>query len=282
MGSKSQSTSQVQLTQEQKDQLAAQTDLLKRVLIPNYETTIGGADTARQTAYGIAGGAVPNAQNVSANVQEQLGNQGQEALNEGYTGTSGLSGFQGNFGAEQQLAGTAGLSNLFSDDYKQEQIRSALQPVQEQVRDQYNANNASYGGTGQLGSARDALARANIGSLAEQRLGTVSAGVNADIENRKQAAANAILQAGQVNTQGAQQGYQNLTSSGTAGILGAQDAAGKQIGYSSVPQDIYNRYASVLFGTPGGGGSNFSGTQGVSSSSKGLKFADGGIVKRSR
>jgi hypothetical protein len=87
--------------------------------------------------------------------------------------------------------------------------------------------------------------------------------------NQQQAAA-------QVENQIAQQrasAASNLASLGQSGIGQAIGAAGQGITASMAPQQLYNQYASVLFGTPSGSWNpNFAGTQGQTQTSNSTKF----------
>jgi hypothetical protein len=115
--------------------------------------------------------------------------------------------------------------------------------------------NAMYGAAGGLGSARMALADKNLSSLNAQRQATAAAGAQALVQQNRSDAAKALMTAGQ------------------AGLTGAQGAAASQIGYAGVPQDVYSKYAQVVYGTPQASTTaNFSGTQGQKSSSKGFGF----------
>ena len=73
--------------------------------------------------------------------------------------------------------------------------------------------------------------------------------------------------AAQVENQIAQQRLaagQALTGAGQAGLGQAIGAAGQGITAAMTPQQLYNQYASVIFGTPGAAYSpNFAGTQAV-------------------
>lgn len=228
---KGSSTTSVQMTPEQQRLLGAQTDFLTGTAFPAYQQTIGGA----KTAMGQAMPAATSAAQTAMDVGQRAG-----ALQEA-----------GGTGA--YLQGMAGLSKLFSPEYKQEQINAALQPATEDVREQMNQQGALFGGAGGLGSARQALASQNLASLSQARLGNVAAQVSGTVEGQRQAAANALLGAGQ------------------AGLGAAQQAAAARIGYAQTPQDIYSKYASVVFGVPQGNTTpNFAGTQGQTSSSKGM------------
>lgn len=226
---KGSSTSTVQMTPEQRQLLGAQTNFLTGTAFPAYQKTIGGAETA----LGQTMPAATSAAQTAMDVGQRAG-----ALQEA-GGTSAY------------LQGMAGLSKLFSPEYKQEQINAALQPAREETREQMNQQGALFGGSGGLGSSRQALASRNLASLAEQRMGSVAAQTSAGIESQRQAAANALLGAGQ------------------QGLSAAQQAAASRIGYAQTPQDVYSKYAQVVFGVPQGNTTaNFQGTQGTSTSGK--------------
>ena len=171
-----------------------------------------------------------------------------------------------NVGQTQQAAGTAGtalgmagLASLFSPEYRQQQIQAALQAGRESGRELVNQQVAGYGGAGGLGSARAALADRNLASLQEQRQGTVAATTAGQIEQ------NRALAAQQLATLGGQQ------------LGAANQAAAARIGYAQTPQDVYNKYASVVFWVAQGNTTpNFAGTQGQTTSgqsaSKGFRL----------
>lgn len=232
-GGKGSSTSTVQMTPEQRELLRAQTDFLTQTAFPAYTQTVGGA----RTAYGQTAPAATSAAQTAMDVGQRAG-----ALQEA-----------GGTGA--YLSGLTGLQKLFSPQYKQEQIQAALQPAREDIREQMGQQAALYGGAGAMGSSRQALASRNLASLAEQRMGSVAAQTSAGVESQRQRAAESLLGAGQ------------------AGLGAAQQAAASRIGYAQTPQDIYSKYASVVFGVPQSNTTpNFQGTQGSSTSGKSMGF----------
>ena len=232
-GGKGSSTSTVQMTPEQQQLLGAQTKFLTETAFPAYQQTVGGA----RTAYGQTAPAATSAAQTAMDVGQRAG-----ALQEA-----------GGTGA--YLSGLTGLQKLFSPQYKQEQIQAALQPAREDIREQMGQQAALYGGAGAMGSSRQALASRNLASLAEQRMGSVAAQTSAGVESQRQRAAESLLGAGQ------------------AGLGAAQQAAASRIGYAQTPQDIYSKYASVVFGVPQGNTTpNFQGTQGSSTSGKSMGF----------
>lgn len=236
MGSgKGSSSTQVQMTPEQREQISLQTEALRSTFLPAYKNTITGA----KDVYGQVAPAATTAAQTAMDVGQRAG-----ALQEAG-------------GAGAYVSGLEGLQKLFSPDYKQEQIQASMQPAREEIRSQLAGQNAMYGGAGGLGSARQAIADRNLRQLGEQRLGTVAAQTSAAVESQRQQAANSLLSAGQT------------------GLSAAQQAAASRIGYAQAPQDIYSKYASVVFGVPQASTvSNFAGTQGQTTAgqSKGFKL----------
>jgi hypothetical protein len=227
--SKGSSSSAPVVTQEQKDLLNAQTGALTGTFLPAYQNTIGQA----QDVYGSTMGSATNAANTASDVAGRTG-----AINEA-AGTGGV------------LTGMAGLASLFDPNYEEEQVNAALQAGRESGRELVNQQNAGYGAAGGLGSARSALANANLASLQEQRQATAAASARAGVQANKAAAANQL----------ATLGGQNLTNANTA--------AASRVGYAMTPQDVLSKYASVIYGTPQGSTTpNFAGTQGSNTSGK--------------
>ena len=230
-------TTTVQMTPEQRELLKAQTGFLTDTAFPAYKETIGGAKD-------IYGRVAPAAETAARTAMDVSGRAG--ALQE-RTGAGALT------------SGIQGLQSLFDPQYEQQQVNAALQAGRESGRDLVNQQVAGYGGAGGLGSSRAALANANLGSLQEQRQATAAASARAGVQANKAAAANQL----------ATLGGQNLT--------GAQQSAASRIGYAQTPQDVYSKYASVIFGTPQQSTTpNFAGTQGGTSagggSSKGMRI----------
>jgi hypothetical protein len=64
-----------------------------------------------------------------------------------------------------------------------------------------------------------------------------------------------------------------LAGLGQGGIGQALGAAGQQVSASMTPQQLYNQYASVIFGTPASSyNPDFRGTQGGSTTGSSMKF----------
>lgn len=228
---KSTSTTTPTLTQEQKDAISAQTGFMTGTIIPTYQTAVKGAtDIYNQNA----GGALNAAQNLGG-----VANQAQQTL--GSTGESAL------------RTGVSGLESLFSPDYEANQIRSALAPAQQQYQQNLSNQQAQFGGAGNLGSARQALAGQQLAGQNEAIMAKTAADIQSQIAGQRAGVGTQLAQLGQ------------------GGIGQALGAAGQQVSAAMTPQQLYNQYASVIFGTPSASyNPDFRGTQG--STTSGSKF----------
>jgi len=225
----------VQMTPEQRRALQVQTDFLEKTALPAYQKTVGGAQDVLSNVMP----ATTTAASGASDVATRVGNL-QEAIGTGALAT-----------------GTTGLASLFDPQYEQEQVEGALQKGREDIREQIGGQNAMYGGAGGLGSSRMALADTNLRQLGEQRQSTAAATARSLVQANKAAAA------------------EKLATIGGAGLTGATTAAASKIGFAGVPQDIYSKYASVVYGVPQGNTTPiFTGTQGSTQkgTSKGFGF----------
>jgi hypothetical protein len=214
---------QAVLTPEQKDLLATQTNFLKNTALPAYTSTVQGA------------------KDVLGNVMPAV----QQAAGQASDVASGIGALSGAVGGNALLTGTQGLQSLFNPQYEQNQINAALQAGRESARESQAGQNAMYGGAGGLGSSRMVLADQNLASLNAQRQATAAAGAQAQVQANKAAAAN------------------QLANIGGQGLSSALSAAASRVGLAGAPQDIYNKYASVVYGIPQANTTaNFTGTQG--------------------
>jgi hypothetical protein len=215
-------TTQVEMTPEQKEQIALQNKFFKETIAPTYEGAVRGAtDIYNKNAPGVLN-AAQNQARTAMQAQEALGGTGESALR----------------------SGISGLQSLFNPDYEKTQIQAALAPAQAQYAQNVAGQAAQFGGAGNLGSARQALADRQLAGATQSA--------------QMQAAAN-IQQ--QIAAQRAGVGSQ-LAQLGQGGIGQALGAAGSAVSASMVPQQLYNQYASVIFGTPAGSYSpDFRGTQ---------------------
>jgi len=220
---KSSSTTTPTLTEEQKAQIKSQTDFFTGTIAPTYQEAVKGATDI----YNLnAGGVLNAAQNLGG-----VANQAQQTLGE--TGESAL------------RTGVSGLESLFSPDYEANQIKAALAPAQAQYQQNLAGQQAQFGGAGNLGSARQALAGQQLAGATQAQQAQTAAQVQRDIAAQRAGAAS------------------QLTSIGQGGIGQALGAAGQQVSAAMTPQQLYNQYASVIFGTPAASYSpDFRGTQG--------------------
>jgi hypothetical protein len=223
----------VQMSPEQRAALKAQTEFLTQTAFPAYQRILGQAGDV----YGDVSGDVKNAAGGASNVAGRVGAE-LERQGAGAYGT-----------------GLSGLKALFDPNYKAEQVNAALQAGRESARESQLGQNAMYGGAGGLGSSRMALADKNMASLNAQRQATAAAAASAGVEANRATAA------------------QKLAEFGQSGLTGATGQAGQRVGFAGAPQDVFNKYASVIFGVPQANTTpNFSGTQGstTTGSSKGF------------
>lgn len=232
---KSSGSSAPVITEEQKAAIRAQTGMLTDYIIPSYTGAVEGAKNIYE---GNAGGVLNAAQNLG----KQAGQAGSVL---GSTGESAL------------RTGITGLESLFNPDYERTQIQAALAPAQAQYMQNVANQQAQFGGAGNLGSARQALADRQLASATQAAGMQTAAGIQQQIAAQRAAAASQLAQLGQ------------------GGIGQALGAAGQQVSAAMTPQQLYNQYASVIFGTPKDSYTpDFRGTQGTVTS--GTQFGIGG------
>lgn len=223
-----------ELTPEQRQQIQAQNEFFTGTIAPTYEQAVKGATNLYEAG---AKGVTNAAQNLAGTAI-----QGQNVLGE--TGESAL------------RTGISGLQSLFSPEYEKQQLDAALMPAQQQYLQNLAAQQAGFGGAGNLGSARSALAQGQLAGQAQAQQQQAAAQVLKDIASQRASAAT------------------NLAQFGQGGLGQAIGAAGQAVTASMVPQDLYNKYASVIFGTPTasyGLGPTGTNTQ-TTNTSLGLKF----------
>ena len=199
-----------QLTDEQRQQIQAQNQFFTGTIAPTYQGAVQGAtDLYNQGAPGVTN-AAQNLAGTASQVGETAGGVGESALR----------------------TGVSGLESLFSPDYAQEQLNAAMAPAQAQYQQNLANQQAQFGGTGNLGSARQALAGQQLAGTTQATQAATAAGILKDIASQRAGV-------------GAQ-----LASIGQGGLSQALGAAGQGVTAAMAPQDLYNKYASVIFGTP--------------------------------
>ena len=218
------------LSPEQNAMIAAQTGLFTSQIAPSYATAVGGATNLyNQEAPGVTN-AAQNLAGTANQAQNVLGSTGESAL------TSGVNALQ----------------NIASPAYQQAEMQAALQPGEAQYAQNIANQQAQFGGAGELGSSRYALAE-------QQTAGSTQAA-------QQQAAAQVLQNIAQQQ----QSAGSTLAGLGQQGLTGAQTAAGQQLTAAMAPQALYNQYAGVLFGTPSTSyNPNFAGTQSTSTNTQG-------------
>jgi hypothetical protein len=178
---------------------------------------------------------------VTRAAQNLAGTAGQVQQTVGETGESAL------------RTGISGLQNLFGKDYEQQQLQAALLPAQQQYMQNLANQQAQFGGAGNLGSARSALAQTQLAGQAQAQQQAAAAGVLRDIASQRAGVGTTLAQLGQ------------------GGLGQALGAAGQGVTAAMTPQQLYNQYASVIFGTPAASYTpDFRGTQG--STTTGTKY----------
>lgn len=222
-----------QPTAEQLAQIKAQTEFFTGTVAPTYQQAVQGAtDVYNAGAPGVTQ-AAQNLAGTAAQAQQTFGTTGESALR----------------------TGISGLENLFGGDYEQRQLTAALAPAQAQYAQNVAAQEAQFGGTGNLGSARQALAGRQLAGATQAAQMQTAAEVEKNVAAQR-------LAAGQA-----------LTSAGMGGLQQALSAAGTGVTAALTPQDLYSKYASVIFGTPSASyNPNFAGTQGTATSTNSTKF----------
>jgi hypothetical protein len=228
---KSQSTSNPILTPEQKAQIAAQTAFFTGTIAPTYTGAVRGAtDVYNVNAPGVLR-AGQNLAGTALQAQRSLGETGESALRTGITG----------------------LQTLFDPGYEARQIAAALAPAQGQYEQNLEMQRRALASTGNLGSARAALANQQLAAATQGQQMQTAAAIQQGIASQRAQAASQLAQLGQ------------------GGIGQALGAAGQVVTAAYTPQDLYNKYAGVIFGTPSASYKpEFAGTQGKSTTDVGF------------
>ena len=228
-----------ELTPEQRQQIAAQTEFFTGTIAPTYKQAVGGAtDLYNLGAPGVTR-AAQNLAGTAGQVQQTVGETGESAL----------------------CTGISGLQSLFGRDYEQQQLQAALLPAQQQYMQNLAGQQAQFGGAGQLGSSRSALAQTALAGQTQATQQAAAANILRDIAAQRAGVGTTLAQLGQ------------------GGLGQALGAAGQGVTAAMTPQQLYNQYASVIFGTPAASYTpDFRGTQGstVNTSSYGTQMGVGG------
>lgn len=208
--SNNQSSTDPRLTGAQAAQVEAQNKFFTDTLAPTYNSAVKGAtDVYNQAAGGVLN-AAQNLGGVSQQAQKSLGETGESALR----------------------TGISGLQSLFDPNYEANQLKAALDPAQKQYMTNIANQQAQFGGAGNLGSARQALAGQAAAGQNQAMMAKLASDKQAEIAQQRMTAANSLAGLGQ------------------SGIGQALGAASQGVNAAMTPQQLYNQYASVIFGTP--------------------------------
>jgi hypothetical protein len=214
-----------ELTPEQRSQIQAQNEFFTGTIAPTYQGAVKGATELYNAGSPGVTNAAQNLAGAASQAQQSLGETGESALRTGITG----------------------LESLFSPEYAQEQLNAAMAPAQAQYQQNLQDQAAQFGGTGQLGSARQALAGQQLAGQTQSAQAATAANILKDISAQRAGVGTTLAQLGQ------------------SGIGQGLGAAGQAVSAAMTPQQLYNQYASVIFGTPSASyNPDFRGTQGSS------------------
>ena len=289
------STAVISPEQTKQNQL---TNQLLESYIPVLNKTLSGAtDTYNQVAPGVQAGSQnvvndANALQLSANnaANNALGTSDQwskfaTGLGAGSSaGATNAADILTTGGTQAGSFGAQALGSIFSPEYEKAQVKAALTPAMEAAREASGGQTAMFGGSGGAGSSREALANQNLNSLNTQRLGTIAATTQGNIENQRLGAASTLFNTGigAVNQGGNILGGLANTAVGVGNTANVTGALGNTLGNtglnaattgltaSTAPMSLFNQYASTVFGVPSNTTTaNFTGAQGANTSSKG-------------
>lgn len=260
-------TSTAQLTPEQQRLLAEQTAAYTGTILPGQLKAFGGAEDVYRGVRDKTAGALTGADKAFDQGVDFMSMIGRRGMTEGFGGLADTASTQLGFGRDQQQFGADQMKALYTPEYKRAHIEASLLPAMETARDLSTQQAMSYGGAGQMGSYRQALADANLESLNTQRLAAAAQQAAADVENRRMQAAGALMSTGQTAMGQGQQAFTSMLGAGTTGITGAQESAMGKVDASSIPQDQYSAYLAQLYGIPQSSLPQFAGTGGKKTTS---------------
>jgi len=221
-----------ELTPEQRQDIASRVKFATETIFPTYQQAVGSAtDLYNKGAPGVTQ-AAQNLAGTAQQVQKTVGETGESALR----------------------TGISGLESLFGKDYEQQQLNAAMAPAQAQYMQNLSNLQAGFGGAGQLGSARQALAQTSLAGQTQATQAATAANILKDIAAQRAGVGTTLAQLGQ------------------GGMGQALGAAGQNVSAAMTPQQLYNQYASVIFGTPAGSYTpDYRGTQGSTVSRTGYE-----------
>jgi hypothetical protein len=198
------------LTDEQRQQIQAQNELFTGTIAPNIKEAVSGASNLYNTSRGGVLNAAQNLAGTASQVGQTAGETGESALR----------------------TGISGLESLFSPDYAQEQLNAAMAPAQAQYMQNLANQQAQFGGSGNLGSSRQALAGQQLAGQTQSAQAATAANILKDITAQRASAGTTLAQLGQ------------------QGLSQALGAAGQGVAAAMTPQDYFNKYLAGPYGAP--------------------------------
>jgi len=219
------------LSDEQKQYIKSQTDFFTKTVQPTYQDVLGRGTELYNR---MAPGYEKAAQDYGRTA-------GQAGMALGETGESAL------------RTGVSGLENLFGKNYEQQQVQAALAPAQGQYMQNIAQQEAQFGGAGGLGSARQALAGRQAAGANQALQAQTAAQVSQQIAGQRAAAASSLAGIGQ------------------SGLGQSMNAYAARMGAAGAPQDLFNKYGTLAFGTPSASYTN-TGPYGSQTNSSGYNY----------
>lgn len=199
-----------ELTPEQREQIQAQNQFFTGTIAPTYQGAVRGATELYNLGAPGVTRAAQNLAGTASQAQQTFGETGESALR----------------------TGISGLQSLFGPDYERQQLQAAMAPAQMQYEQNLANQRAQFGGSGQLGSSRAALAQTALAGQTQASQQAAAANILKDIAAQRAGVGTTLAQLGQ------------------GGLGQAVGAAQTGVGAAMTPQQLYNQYASVIFGTP--------------------------------
>ena len=201
------------LTDEQKQQISLQNQLASQTIIPTIQQGIkASTDIYNNSAPGVTQ-AGQNLAGTASQVGQTTGETGESALR----------------------TGVSGLESLFSPDYAQGQLNAAMAPAQAQYQQNLANQQAQFGGTGNLGSARQALAGQQLAGQTQASQAATAASILKDISAQRAGVGAQLAQIGQ------------------GGLAQSLAAAQTGLGASQAQLDYVNKLLSGgAYGAPAG------------------------------
>jgi hypothetical protein len=184
---------------------------------------------------------MPFAGNYLSQLQQAYG-EAQPGINKAAQGGAGYAGQMGQTlgetGESAARTGVAGLESFFNPQYGQEQFAAAMQPIQAQYQTNLANQGAQFGGAGQLGSARQALAGTQLAGQTQAAQMNAAANVMNQLNQQRLQAGSTLGQLGGNYLQGGLGAKQAQYGFATAPTDFLTNTLGKGQGY--VNQSLYN------------------------------------------